>query len=123
VALVAGGETTVELGASPGTGGRNQQLALAAARRLAGGAGEVLLALATDGVDGVSEAAGALVDGRTWMQIGAAGKDPGAALAGRDATPALATAGALLAGGATGTNVADLALYLRDRASVDGALR
>lgn len=123
VALVAGGETTVELGSRAGIGGRNQQLALAAARELEGGEGEVLLALATDGVDGVSTAAGALVDGRTWSRIGGAGISPGDALAGRDATPALAAAGALLGGGATGTNVADLALYLRDRGRHGGALR
>ena len=123
VALVASGETTVELGESPGIGGRNQQLALAAAQELAGASGELLLALATDGVDGASPAAGAIVDGTTWARIVAAGIDPRVALAGRNATPALSAADALLAGGASGTNVADLVVYLRDRRQATGGLR
>ena len=114
VALVAGGETTVTLGEHPGHGGRNQELALAAARAIADGAGEVVLTLATDGEDGPTQAAGGVVDGATWSAIRAAGCDPERALAGHDAGTALGAARALLETGNTGTNVADVALYLRE---------
>jgi hydroxypyruvate reductase len=117
VAVVAGGETTVHLpggGSTAGRGGRCQELALAAARALAGGRGEAVLALATDGVDGPTEAAGAIVDADTWQALAAAGADPSGALRGHDSATAL---GALpevrLVTGPTGTNVADLAVYLR----------
>lgn len=112
VALILGGETTVTLGPAPGRGGRNQELALAAARELA--AGELVLSLATDGEDGPTRAAGGVVDGATWAAIERAGVDPAAALAGHDAQRALAAVpGALLETGNTGTNVGDLAIYLR----------
>jgi len=118
--VVASGETTIRLVARSGRGGRNQELALAAARELAGSRGELVLALATDGVDGPTEAAGALVDGTTWQRIEAAGIDPGTALSRHDALPALDAAGDLLATGPTGTNVADLALYLREQPEEHG---
>ena len=57
------------LGPSPGVGGRCQELALAAARVLAGRAGPALLAAGTDGRDGPTDAAGAIVDGSTWAAI------------------------------------------------------
>ncbi|HYL04390.1 MAG TPA: DUF4147 domain-containing protein, partial [Thermoanaerobaculia bacterium] len=114
VALVLGGETTVTLGPSPGRGGRNQELALAAARELAGSAGEVVLALATDGEDGPTRHAGGIVDGGSWAALERAGADPAGALARHDSEPALAALpGALLDTGNTGTNVGDLAVYLR----------
>jgi glycerate 2-kinase len=114
LALILGGETTVTLGPAPGRGGRNQELALAAARELAGGSGELVLTLATDGEDGPTRYAGAIVDGATWAAIQRAGVDPAAALAGHDSQRALATLpGALLETGRTGTNVGDLAVYLR----------
>jgi glycerate 2-kinase len=114
VALILGGETTVTLGPAPGRGGRNQELALAAARALAGGRGELVLTLATDGEDGPTPYAGAIVDGASWAAIERAGLDPAAALAGHDAQTALAALpGALLETGRTGTNVGDLAVYLR----------
>ncbi len=120
-ARVVGGETTVRLAAEPpagATGGRNQELALAAAAALAADparAGhEVVLALATDGVDGPTSAAGAVVDATTWSRLREAGTDPAAALAGHGSHTALARlAGTLLVTGPTGTNVADLAVYLR----------
>jgi len=118
VALVLGGETTVTLRGEAGSGGRNQELALAAARELAGGSGELVLALATDGVDGPTRSAGALVDGSTWEAVRRAGADPEAALARHDSRTALARVpGALLETGPTGTNVGDLAVYLRLPAS------
>ncbi|HEU4630976.1 MAG TPA: DUF4147 domain-containing protein [Gemmatimonadaceae bacterium] len=108
-----GGETTVALGAeSAGRGGRCQELALAAAAVLheAGARGVTLLAGGTDGIDGPTDAAGAVVDGGTWVRIARAGIDPAAALARHDAYPALAAAGALLRTGPTGTNVRDVVI-------------
>jgi len=112
--LLWGGETTVALGPHPGRGGRCQELALAAAGPLrdTGGRPWVLLAAGTDGRDGPTDAAGALVDGETWTRIRGAGLDPAAALEGHDAYPALAAAGALLRTGPTGTNVMDLVVAL-----------
>lgn len=114
-ALVAGGETTVTV-RGPGRGGRNQELALAAALALEGTEGVALAALATDGRDGPTDAAGAWVDGSTAARIRAAGLDPEAALARNDSHPALAAAGALLRTGPTGTQVNDLLVVLIDPA-------
>jgi glycerate 2-kinase len=119
VVLALGGETAVTLpaGGGSGRGGRNQELALAAARALADGRGsgeEAVLALATDGEDAATGAAGALVDGGSWSALQAAGIDPAAALGRHDSHTALAAlAGALVATGPTGTNAADLAVYVR----------
>jgi glycerate 2-kinase len=108
--LIWGGETTVSLGPSPtGLGGRCQELALAAARELAGApAGVALLAAGTDGRDGPTDAAGAIVDGTTWEAIRAGGRDPADDLARHDAYHALDSAGVLLRPGLTGTNVMDI---------------
>ncbi len=108
--VIQGGETTVTLGATPGLGGRSQELALAAARKLAGTSGISLLAAGTDGRDGPTDAAGAIVDGGTWSQIIAAGRDPVADLTRHDAYPALDAAHALLRPGLTGTNVMDVVI-------------
>jgi len=107
-----GGETTVTLGdAPPGLGGRCQELALAAARVLEGAPpGVALLAAGTDGRDGPTDAAGAIVDGGTWRAAAAAGRDPARDLAGHDAYRALDAAGALLKVGLTGTNVMDVVI-------------
>jgi hydroxypyruvate reductase len=107
-----GGETTVTLGeVAPGLGGRCQELALAAARALAGAPrGVALLAAGTDGRDGPTDAAGAIVDGNTWSAITAAGRDPARDLAAHDAYRALDAAGALLRPGLTGTNVMDVVI-------------
>jgi hydroxypyruvate reductase len=102
----------VTLGAgSPGLGGRCQELALAAARALDGaGLGVTLLAAGTDGRDGPTDAAGAIVDGSTWRAAQSAGRDPARDLAGHDAYRALDAAGALLRPGLTGTNVMDVVI-------------
>jgi len=115
VAVILGGETTVTLGPEPGRGGRNQELALAAARELAGGGdGELVLTLASDGEDGPTSAAGGIVDGASWEGLARTGAEPAAALARHDSNRALAALpGALLETGNTGTNVGDLAIYLR----------
>jgi glycerate 2-kinase len=114
---VRGGEPVVSLGdASPNArGGRSQELALAAARRLAGADGRramALLAAGTDGRDGPTDAAGALVTPGTWRAIAEARRDPAHDLAAHDAYRALDAAGALLRTGPTGTNVMDIAVLL-----------
>jgi hydroxypyruvate reductase len=110
--FVWGGESTVRLPPAPGRGGRNQQLALAAARALQGQRGLTLLAAGTDGTDGPTEDAGAMVDGGTWQRIRDAGLDGEDCLARADAGAALEAAGDLLHTGATGTNVGDLVIGL-----------
>jgi glycerate 2-kinase len=112
--FIWGGETTVTLGeAPPGLGGRCQELALSAARALAGARpGVALMAAGTDGRDGPTDAAGAIVDGTTWARAAAAGRDPARDLAGHDAYRALDAAGALLRVGLTGTNVMDVVIGL-----------
>ena len=128
--LIWGGETTVTLGPDPGLGGRNQELALAAAEVLrradrralkdslavaggrAGGEGPALLSAGTDGIDGPTDAAGAIVDGETWEAIRRAGRDPAADLRRHDAYHALDAAGALLRPGPSGTNVMDIVIGL-----------
>jgi len=114
--IVRSGETTVTLDEHAGRGGRCQELALAAARQLhrAGAAdrGITILAAGTDGRDGPTDAAGAIVDAGTWQAIATAGFDPEVALSRHDAYPALAAARALLRAEPTGTNVNDLVLVL-----------
>ncbi|HEU0224053.1 MAG TPA: MOFRL family protein, partial [Steroidobacteraceae bacterium] len=110
---VAGGETVVRLPARPGRGGRCQQLALAAARLIAGHPEYVLLAAGTDGRDGASDDAGAIVDGDTLARIEDAGLDVEAGLAAADSGTLLEAAGDLVYTGPTGTNVGDIVLALR----------
>jgi hydroxypyruvate reductase len=97
-------------------GGRAQELALAAAHALheAGDAatGITLLAAGTDGRDGPTDAAGAVVDWRSWSTIAAAGRSPDADLAAHRSYVALDTVGALLRPGLTGTNVMDVVIGL-----------
>ncbi len=110
-AVIAGGETTVIVAGS-GTGGRNQELALAAALKIDGVADCVLLSAGTDGVDGVTDAAGAIVDGGTVHRILASGIDPADALSRNDSHAALDAAADLLVTGPTGTNVMDIHILL-----------
>lgn len=133
--VVWGGETTVELHSGavvartrttgapalataepPPSGGRCQELALAAARRLAQ-AGDMaqhvtLLAAGTDGRDGTVDAAGAFADGNLWSSIRENGRDPEAALRRHESHAALASVGALLPRRYTGTNVMDVVIGL-----------
>jgi glycerate 2-kinase len=108
-----GGESVVRLPPHPGQGGRNQHLALAAARCIAGRRDLFLLAAGTDGTDGVTPDAGALVDGETCARIALAEIDVEACLAGADSGTALARAGDLIHTGPTGTNVGDLVIGLK----------
>lgn len=113
LALLWGGETTVTVRGG-GKGGRNQEVALAGARAIRGEAGIALASLATDGVDGPTDAAGAIVDGGTVERARARGTDPDAALGENDAYTALAAAGDLVRIGRTGTNVNDVIIALVD---------
>jgi len=108
-----GGETTVQLPAQPGRGGRNQQLALAAATVLAGKPDCYLLALGTDGSDGPTEDAGALVDGGSIARSELAGLDADASLRAADAGVFLEAGGDLVSTGPTGTNVRDIVVALK----------
>ena len=109
--LVWGGETTVTV-TGQGKGGRNQELALAAALGLEGIAGVAVMALATDGTDGPTDAAGAVVDGSTAGRARDRGWDLRAALQDNNAYPLLADVGDLLLLGPTGTNVNDILVLL-----------
>lgn len=105
--MVAGGETTVTL-RGDGTGGRNQELALATVADLAGLEHVALVALATDGGDGPTDAAGAVVTGATLERARALGLDPAAFMARNDAYHFFAALDDLLRPGPTNTNVNDL---------------
>ena len=109
VAMIAGGETTVNVRGG-GKGGRNQEFALAAAVELAGGEAMAVLAAGTDGIDGPTDAAGAYADGATVARASSLGLDPGAHLVNNDAYPFFEALGDLVVTGPTGTNVADLAI-------------
>jgi glycerate 2-kinase len=109
-AVVTGGETTVTVMGS-GRGGRNQELALSAARRIRG-LNAVVAALATDGIDGPTEAAGAMADGETLEKAGSKGLDAAEFLADNDSNGFFNALGDTLLTGPTGTNVNDLMLIL-----------
>jgi hydroxypyruvate reductase len=110
--LAFAGETTVTA-TGDGVGGRNQELALAASLLLDGGTDVTVASFGTDGIDGPTEAAGAVVDGATAGRVRAAGLDPEARLRNNDAHSALEAGGELLRCGPTGTNVGDLILAYR----------
>ena len=109
--LVAGGETTVTV-TGQGSGGRCQEFALAAAIAMAGMPDVVVLAAGTDGSDGPTTAAGAIVDGESAAHARALGLDLAARLADNDANPALAALGDLIVTGPSNTNLLDLYLVL-----------
>ncbi len=110
-AVVMGGETTVTVRGS-GSGGRNQELALAAAIGINDAAAVVVLAAGTDGIDGASENAGAVVDATTCRRLQEMGLDPEALLTTNDSGTALEAVGDAIRTGPTGTNVCDLTLVL-----------
>lgn len=113
VAVVAVGELLVQLPSSPGAGGRNQQFALTCAERIADRAITVL-SCGSDGIDGNSPAAGAVVDGTTAARARARGLDIGSHLARCDAFPLLDALGDTVLTGPTQTNVRDLRLLAHD---------
>jgi glycerate 2-kinase len=104
---VVGGETTVTVRGN-GKGGRNQEAALAAAIAIAGRPNIALAAFATDGVDGPTDAAGAIVTGDTVKRAGQLGLDPRHYLDDNNSYPFFYALGDLIVTGPTGTNVNDL---------------
>ncbi len=114
LAFIAGGETVVHLTGN-GLGGRNQELALAAAPGIAGMEGAAVFSVGSDGTDGPTDAAGGYVDGETLARLAACGLDPFAVLQNNDAYHALDAVDGLIVTGPTGTNVNDVAVALLRR--------
>ena len=112
VCLIGGGEPTAVLGDSPGRGGRNQQFGLAAAFEVQGKQGFTVLSCGTDGTDGPTDAAGAVVDGDTIGQCTGLGLDPNSALEQHDVYPLFEASGNLVKTGPTNSNVMDIMIGL-----------
>ena len=110
LAFLAGGETVVKL-TGHGLGGRNQELALAAAPGIEG-LDAAVFSVGSDGTDGPTDAAGGYVDGQTMEKLRARGLDVFAVLADNDAYHALGAVDGLVMTGPTGTNVNDVAVAL-----------
>lgn len=110
-AYIAGGETVVHL-TGKGLGGRNQELALAAAPMIEGLPNAAVFSVGSDGTDGPTDAAGGYVDGDTQAALKALGFDTAAVLMDNDAYHALQKVDGLIMTGPTGTNVNDVAVAL-----------
>ena len=95
-----------------GKGGRNQELALAAVDQLAGEKEVMLIALATDGEDGPTDAAGAVMTGETRQRAESLGTDAAGSLSRNDAYPFFDALGDLIRSGPSGTNVNDLVFLI-----------
>ncbi|EMO42001.1 MOFRL family protein [Leptospira noguchii serovar Autumnalis str. ZUN142] len=108
--ILCGGETTVTHDGS-GKGGRNQELALSFSKRISGCQRIALFSLATDGSDGPTDAAGAIVDGTTWKKIYRT-NDANLALKTHNSYEVLNRVDSLVFMGATGTNVNDIQFLL-----------
>jgi hydroxypyruvate reductase len=108
--LISGGEVTVKV-KNGGVGGRNQQFALACARNIAG-ENMTVLSAGTDGIDGNSPAAGAVVDGSTLQRAQSRGLDPAVALERFDVDPFFSALGDAIETGPTGNNLRDLRILL-----------
>ena len=113
VAVLNGGEVTVQLPAKSGHGGRNQQFALQCALRCEGEP-ITLLSAGTDGIDGNSPAAGAVADGETVARAAICGLDAALQLRHCDAFPLFQRLGDAIVTGPTGTNVRDLRLLIHE---------
>lgn len=113
LAFLAGGETVVQL-TGHGKGGRNQELALAAAPALEGLSGVCVFSVGSDGTDGPTDAAGGYVDGQSNAELTAKGLSVFEVLKENDAYHALERIGGLIVTGPTGTNVNDVAVALVD---------
>lgn len=114
MAFLAGGETVVHLRGT-GLGGRNQELALAAAHGIAGLSGTAVISVGSDGTDGPTDAAGGYVDGDTVDALHTKGFDEFESLAQNDAYHALGAVDSLIFTGPTGTNVNDITIALLER--------
>ena len=106
-AIVAGGETTVTV-TGYGRGGRNQELVLSAAEKIRDLEGVAMASVGTDGVDGASEAAGAIVDGKTYQRSRSEGLNPVTFLKDNDSYGFFSQLEDAIHTGLTGTNVNDL---------------
>lgn len=111
ICLISGGETTVTVKGN-GLGGRNTELALAFAQEIAGLEGITLLSAGTDGTDGPTDAAGALVDGQTIHKADVKGLNPVAYLQDNNSYTFFKNTGELIITGSTGTNVMDIQIIL-----------
>lgn len=111
LAFIAGGETVVHL-RGQGLGGRNQELALAAAIGIQGLPNVAVFSVGSDGTDGPTDAAGGYADGETVKRMAACGIDAEAFLADNDSYHALRAVDGLIVTGPTGTNVNDVAVVL-----------
>jgi len=111
LAFLAGGETVVHV-TGKGLGGRNQELALAAAEGLRGLRNAAVVSVGSDGTDGPTDAAGGYADGDTLDSLREQGYDLYSILHENDAYHALAAVGGLIRTGPTGTNVNDISLVL-----------
>jgi glycerate 2-kinase len=109
--LLMGGETTVAVHGT-GRGGRNQELALSAAQALHGLSNVAVMALATDGIDGPTDAAGAVVTGDTVHQALSLGLNPETSIQENNAYPLLDALNALIRTGPSGSNLNDLVVGL-----------
>ncbi|MEM2105181.1 MAG: glycerate kinase [Candidatus Bathyarchaeia archaeon] len=109
--IIAGGETTVKV-IGKGIGGRNQEIALSAAKKLSGIEGAVIASLSTDGIDGPTDAAGAIVDGKTLTKAHEMGLNTEKFLAENDSYHFFAKLGDLIFTGPTGTNVNDISVIV-----------
>lgn len=114
LAFIAGGETVVHL-TGKGKGGRNQELALAAAEGIAGLKDTAVFSIGSDGTDGPTDAAGGYCDGTTMERLKEQGISIYAVLQNNDAYHALQKTDGLIVTGATGTNVNDVAVLLIKR--------
>ena len=111
VAIVLGGETTVRV-TGKGVGGRNQELALSAATKIKNNSSIVIASMATDGIDGPTDAAGAIVDSTTCLLAKELGLEAKDYLLDNDSYHFFSRLGALIFTGQTGTNVNDLSIAL-----------
>jgi hydroxypyruvate reductase/glycerate 2-kinase len=110
--IIGGGETTVKIGDKFGLGGPNQEFALSAACEIAGLDQVLVAGIDSDGTDGPTDFAGAIVDGGTSMRAQAAGIDMHTSLKTHNVTQALQGLGDIVETGATGTNVNDLKMLM-----------
>jgi len=109
--IVAGGETTVTV-VGKGKGGRNQEIALGAALKINSMDGMAIASVSTDGVDGPTDAAGAIVDGKTLQRARDLGLNPRGFLANNDSYTFFSRLSDLVSTGPTGTNVCDVTVIV-----------
>ena len=111
ICLIAGGETTVKVKGN-GLGGRNMEMALVVAQEIAGSDGITFLSAGTDGTDGPTDAAGAVVNGTTIAEARTAGLDPDSYLSNNNSYNFFKPINGLIITGPTGTNVMDVHIVL-----------